>query len=131
MVIKIGKFGKFLKSFVYKDRLNAIKTNDNEVRNPDGSIGSELLDSFLQNEPCLVYKKAKDASRDDNLDVSSQEITVTVFCSSHCAIERGDILELSVLDDDGQVKEIIKGKAGHPAFFPDHLEIDLYQWKVT
>lgn len=99
--------------------------------NPDGSKSSELLDSFLQNEPCLVVETTKDSSQDDNKDVTRQQITVTVYCNSSLEISQGDILVLSVMDDNGNVRKTIKGYAAQPCFYADHLQIDLYDWKVS
>lgn len=129
MVIKYGMLGNLLANFMYKDKLTAIRGK--QTRNPDGSMGSEFLDSFLQDEPCLVQETVNDSSRDDNLDVARQELTVTIYCGTNCNILRGDVLKLSVMDDNNNVKKVIVGNAGQPSYFPDHLEIDLYDWRVS
>ena len=127
-MIKYGNLGGLLVGLMYKDRLNATKKTT--VINSDGSKDSKLLDSFLQNEPCLVCETTKDSSRNDNLDVAYQELTVSVYCSSELDIQQGDVLELSVMDDFGNVRKTIKGFAAQPTFFSDHLQIDLYDWSV-
>ena len=129
MVIRYGQLGKLLVGLMYKDKLTVDKM-ETEI-NPDGSKSSKLLDSFLQNEPCLVVETTKDSSRDDNKDVARQQLTVTVHCASNLDISKGDILTLSVMDDYGNVRKTIKGNAAQPCFYPDHLEIDLYDWKVS
>lgn len=129
MVIKYGQLGNLLVNLMYKDRFTLNKQE--KVLNPDGSKSSKLLDSFLQNEPCLVVETTKDSSRDGNKDVTRQQITVTVHCASNYDISKGDILILSVMDDNGKVIKTIKGSAGQPCFYPDHLQIDLYEWKVS
>lgn len=129
MVIKYGQLGNLLVNLMYKDRFTLNK-QATEL-NPDGSKSSKLLDSFLQNEPCLVVETTKDSSRDGNKDVTRQQTTVTVHCASNYDISKGDILILSIMDDNGNVRKTIKGSAGQPCFYPDHLEIDLYEWKVS
>lgn len=132
MVIKFGNLGnKLLVNLMYKDKLTRQRTESDNTRNPDGSNSSKLLHSFLQNEPCLVHETTEDYSKDDNLDVARQEVVVTVYCSNLLDIVRGDFLELSVLDDTEQVKKVIKGYAGQPTHYPDHLEINLYDWEVS
>ena len=127
-MIKYGSLGGLLVNLMYKDKLTASRKET--VRNSDGSKDSKLLDSFLQNEPCLVCETTKDSSRNDNLDVAHQELTVTVYCSSKLDIKQGDVLELSVMDDYSNVRKTIKGFAAQPTFFSDHLQIDLYDWSV-
>lgn len=129
MVIKYGQLGNLLVNLMYKDRFTLNKQET--VLNPDGSKSSKLLDSFLQNEPCLVVETTKDSSRDGNKDVTRQQTTVTVHCASDYDISKGDILILSIMDDNGNVRKTIKGSAGQPCFYPDHLQIDLYEWKVS
>lgn len=129
MVIKYGQLGNLLVNLMYKDRFTLNK-QATEL-NPDGSKSSKLLDSFLQNEPCLVVETTKDSSRDGNKDVTRQQTTVTVHCASNYDISKGDILILSIMDDNGNVRKTIKGSAGQPCFYPDHLQIDLYEWKVS
>lgn len=129
MVIKYGQLGNLLVNLMYKDRFTLNK-QETEL-NPDGSKSSKLLDSFLQNEPCLVVETTKDSSRDGNKDVTRQQTTVTVHCASNYDISKGDILILSIMDDNGNVRKTIKGSAGQPCFYPDHLQIDLYEWKVS
>ena len=132
MVIKFGNLGnKLLTNLMYKDRLTCHKKESSTTRNPDGSISSKLLHSFLQNEPCLVHETTEDYSKDGNLDVARQEVVVTVYCSNLLDIKRGDFLELSVLNDMQEVTKLIKGYAGQPTQYPDHLEINLYDWKVS
>lgn len=129
MVIKYGQLGNLLVNLMYKDRFTLNKQET--ALNPDGSKSSKLLDSFLQNEPCLVVETTKDSSRDGNKDVTRQQTTVTVHCASNYDISKGDILILSIMDDNGNVRKTIKGSAGQPCFYPHHLEIDLYEWKVS
>lgn len=129
MVIKYGQLSNLLINLMYKDRFTLNK-QETEL-NPDGSKSSKLLDSFLQNEPCLVVETTKDSSRDGNKDVARQQTTIKVHCASNYDISRGDILILSVLDDNGNVRKTIKGPVGQPCYYPDHLEIDLYEWKVS
>lgn len=131
MVIKFGNLGNLLSNLIYKDRLSCTKKESGNTRNPDGSNSSKLLHSFLQNEPCLVHETTEDYSKDGNLDVVRQEVVVTVYCSNLLNITRGDFLELSVLDDNEQVRKVIKGYAAQPVHYPDHLEINLYDWKVS
>lgn len=131
MVVKIGYLGNLLGSLLYKDRLTRTRVGKDDTRNPDGSMRAKVLDSFLLEEPCLVHETANDSSRDGNLDIAVQEVTITVFCSNSCDIVRGDVLKLSVMDDNGQVRKVITGKAAQPTYYPDHLEIDLYEWKVS
>ena len=130
MVIRYGKLSDLVASMMYKD-IMTVKRKGEAQRNPDGSMSSKLLDSFLQNEPCLVRKTTNDSSRDDNLDVARKEIVVRVYCHTKHQILKGDILELSVLDDEGLLMEKIEGHAGQPAWYPDHLEIEIYDWKVS
>lgn len=129
MVIKYGQLGNLLVNLMYKDRFTLNKQET--ALNPDGSKSSKLLDSFLQNEPCLVVETTKDSSKDGNKDVTRQQTTVTVHCASDYDISKGDILILSIMDDNSNVRKTIKGSAGQPCFYPDHLEIDLYEWKVS
>ena len=114
---------------MYKDKFTLNKQET--TINPDGSKSSRLLDSFLQNEPCLVVETTKDSSRDGNKDVARQQTTITVHCSNKYDISKGDILILSIMDDNGNVRKTIKGPAAQPCFYPDHLQIDLYEWKVS
>ena len=130
MVIRYGKLGNLVANLMYKDLMTVTRKGEQE-RNPDGSMSSKLLDSFLQNEPCLVRETTNDSSRDDNLDVARKEIVVKVYCHNKHQIHKGDILELSVLDDEGLLMKQIKGFAGQPCFYPDHQEIDLYDWTVS
>lgn len=130
MVIKYGFLGnKMLSKLMYKDRLTASREGESQ-RNSDGSVGSATLSSFLVDEPCLVHETTKDASKDGNLDVARQEVIVTVFVGN-CGIQRGDVLELSKINDDGTICKVITGLAGQPTYYPDHLEINLYEWKVS
>ena len=127
-MIKYGNLGGLLVNLMYKDKLTASRKETQ--RNSDGSMGSKVLDSFLHDEPCLVHETTKDSSRNGNLDVTHQELTVTVHCSSKLEIRQGDALKLSVMDDFGNIRKTIKGFAGQPSFYPDHMEIDLYDWSV-
>lgn len=129
MVIKYGHLASLLVCLMYKDRFTVNK-KETQI-NPDGSKSSKLLDSFLQNEPCLVVETTKDSSRDGNMDVARQQVTVKVHCASGYDISRGDILILSVLDDQGNIVKTIKGFAAQPCNYADHMEIDLYDWKVS
>lgn len=131
MVIKYGGLGALLASLMYKDTLEAFGEADKRRRNPDGSQSSALLNSFLKDEPCLVQETTQDSSRDGNMDVARQETVVTVFCRQDCGIKKGNVLILSITDDNGQVIKKIEGHAAEPTFFPDHLEINLYDWKVS
>ena len=129
MTIKYGALGNnLLARLMYKDRLTIMRSES--VINSDGSTGSDTLRSFLVDEPCLVHETTKDASKDGNLDVARQEIVVTVFCGN-CGIERGDVLKLSKINDDGTVCKVITGRAGQPAHYPDHIEVNVYEWKVS
>lgn len=128
-MIKYGNLSNLLVGLMYKDRFTLNKQET--VTNSDGSKSSKLLDSFLQNEPCLVVETTKDSSRDGNKDVARQQTTLKIHCASNYDISRGDILILSVMDDAGNVRKKFKGSAGQPCFYPDHLEIDLYDWKVS
>ena len=128
-MIRYAQLGTILASLMYKDRLTVNKQTTELT--PDGSKSSKLLDSFLQNEPCLVVETTKDSSRDDNKDVARQQVTITVYCASDYDISRGDILILSVMDEYGNVKKTLKGPAAQPCYYPDHLEIELYDWKVS
>ena len=129
MVIKYGKLGNILTALMYRDRMTVQRFKDGEV-NPDGSQSSDLLSSFLQDEPCLVHETKRDSPEGDDKDVARQEVRLMVFCSSKCDIHTGDILTLSILDDDGNVRKVIEGYAGQPTYYPDHLEIWMYDWKV-
>lgn len=131
MVIKYSGLCVLLASLMYKDRLEAFGEADKRGRNLDGSQGSALLNSFLKDEPCLVEETTQDSSRDGNMDVARQETVVRVFCRHDCGIKKGNVLILSIRDDNGQVVKKIEGHAAQPTFFPDHLEIDLYDWKVS
>lgn len=128
-MIMYGQLGNLLASLMYKDKMTVHKTES--VKNPDGSKSSKFLDSFLLDEPCLVVETTKDSSKDDNRDVTRQQITVTAYCKSNLNISQGDILVLSVMDDSGNVRKTIKGTAAQPCFYPDHLQIELYDWKVS
>lgn len=129
MVIKYGALGgKLLTTLMYKDRFTSYR-GKTEI-NSDGSKDSSTLSSFLVDEPCLVHETTKDASKDDNSDVARQEIIVTIFCNN-CDIQRGDILELSKFNDERHLCKKLVGKAGQPTYFPDHLEVNLYEWKVS
>ena len=131
MVIKYGFLGnKMLAKLMYKDRLTIYRGEGEPERNSDGSMGSPTLRSFLVDEPCLVHETTKDASKDGNLDVARQEVVVTIFCCD-CGIVRGDVLELSKINDAGNVTKVITGRAGQPAYYPDHIEVNLYEWKVS
>lgn len=130
MVIKYGQLGNLLSNLMYKDKMSATRKGSG-TRNSDGSNNSDVLDSFLLNQPCLVQETTRDSSKDDNMDVAFQETVVTVFCHNSCPITKGDILTLSIMDDDEQVVKTIEGFAGFPTKYPDHLEINLYEWKVS
>jgi len=129
MVIRYGQLGNVLMGLMYKDRLTSYRSST--TINSDGSKGSKFFGSFLLNEPCLVHETSKDSSKDGNMDVSREETTVTIHCSPDCDIVKGDILVLSIMNDVDTVVKTIKGFASQPCPYPDHLEIDLYDWEVS
>lgn len=129
MVIRFGALSFILNSLMYKDLLTA-QRGEGE-KNSDGSEGSGVLNSFLENEPCLVHETSSDSSKDDNRDVAYQQTSVVIFCSINTCILKGDFLILSVRDENGKVVKTIKGYAGSPNYHQDHLEIKLYEWSVT
>ena len=127
-MINFSGLAFLLTGLMYKDRMKTKRQTT--VKNPDGSKGSPVLDSFLADEPCLVHERTSDSSKDDSKDVAPREISVIVFCPPHLDIVKGDFLELSVLDAVGNLKKVIKGFAGSPNFHQDHLEIKLSEWSV-
>ncbi len=129
MVVKYGKLGNLLTSLVYKDRMK-IERWKTEI-NPDGSEGSQVLDSFLIDEPCLVNETTKDSPKDDNLDVIQQKTLISVYCSPTCGVSVGDVLTLSVLDDNKNVQKEIVAVCNSPTYYPDHMELRLLDWKVS
>jgi len=129
MVIKYGKIGNILSTIAFKDRMDVIRKQ--EIVNPDGSLGSQVLDSFLVNEPCLVNETTKDSPKDRTLDVTRQQTLLSVYCSPRSGIRMGDVLSISVLDDDGSVLKKIEAVCNNPTFYPDHMEIRLMDWKVS
>lgn len=129
MVVRFNTLSYILSGLLYKDRLTA-QRGEGE-KNSDGSEGSGVLNSFLENEPCLVHETSSDSSKDGNKDVAYKEISVVVFCSANTGIKKGDFLILSVTNIDGEVVKTIKGFAGSPTYYQDHIEIKLHEWSVT
>lgn len=129
MVIKHGRLGNILTALMYKDRLTVHR--EQEGLNPDGSQSSDILNSFLQNEPCLVHETKKDSPEGKDKDVAKQEVRLIVFCSNKAKILTGDILTLTILDDYGGVQKVIEGYAGQPCYYADHQEIIMFDWKVA
>ena len=127
-MINFSGLAALLTGLMYKDKLTTRRKTT--VINPDGSKGSAVLNSFLEDEPCLVHERTSDSSKDDSKDVAPSEISVIVFCPPHLDITKGDFLELSVFGENGKLKKIIKGFAGYPNYHQDHLEISVYEWKV-
>lgn len=126
--MKYGYLGNLLSSIMFKDKFTAMRCSTGI--NPDGSISSKVLDSFLVDEPCLVYPLTKDSSRDKNKDVAEEKQSFTLFYGNHCGIKKGDVLILTILDDFGNEQKVIEGFAGAPCPYPDHTEVDVYNWKV-
>lgn len=129
MVIKYGHLGAIVAALMFKDRMKVERWSDGT--NPDGSKGSQVLSSFLENEPCLVNETTKDSPKDDNKDVSKQQTLLSVYCSHKCGVKTGDVLTLSVMDDDGNVMKTIEVASARPTYYPDHMEIHCYEWKVS
>ena len=129
MVIKYGHLGAIVAALMFKDRMKVERWVDGI--NPDGSKGSQVLSSFLDNEPCLVNETTKDSPKDDNMDVSRQQTLLSVYCSSKCGVINGDVLTLSIMDDDGNVVKTIEVTSARPTYYPDHMEIHCHEWKVS
>lgn len=129
MVIQYGKLGAILVALMYKDRMKVERWKD--TTNPDGSKGTEVLDSFLVDVPCLVNETRKDSPKDDNLDVSRQDILLSVYCPTDSGVTVGDVLTLSIMGDDGKVLNVIETVATAPSYYPDHMEIRCFEWKVS
>lgn len=129
MVIKYGKLGNILTALVFKDRMTIERWEDKI--NPDGSHGSQVLNSFLVDEPCLVNETTKDSPKDFTPDVTRQQTLISVYCPPHCGVKIGDILKLKVLDDNGNILKEIVGHTNNPTLYPDHMEIRLMDWKVS
>jgi hypothetical protein len=129
MVIRYGHLGAILTTLVYKDRMTAERWV--EELNPDGSVGSKVLDSFLIDEPCLVNETTKDSPKGFTYDVPLQNTLMSVYCSPDCGVKAGDILTILVMGDDGNIQKTIEAEATRPCFMPDHAEIRLYEVKVN
>ena len=128
MVIRFGALSKVLSSLMYKDRLSSRRKI--KEKQEDGSTGSLFLDSFLNDEPCLVHQTSGDYSQNIRKDVARKEMTVRIFCSNELDIIKGDELILSIMSEDNKVAKKVTGFAAEPTYFNDHLEIDLYDWSV-
>lgn len=128
MVIRFGALSKVLSSLMYKDRLSSRRKI--KEKQEDGSTGSLFLDSFLNDEPCLVHQTSGDYSQNSRKDVARKEMTVRIFCSNKLDIIKGDELILSIMSEDNKVAKKVTGFAAEPTYFNDHLEIDLYDWSV-
>lgn len=128
MVIRFGALSKVLSSLMYKDRLSSRRKI--KEKQEDGSTGSLFLDSFLNDEPCLVHQTSGDYSQNSRKDVARKEMTVRIFCSNELDIIKGDELILSIMSEDNKVAKKVTGFAAEPTYFNDHLEIDLYDWSV-
>lgn len=128
MVIRFGALSKVLSSLMYKDRLSSRRKI--KEKQEDGSTGSLFLDSFLNDEPCLVHQTSGDYSQNSRKDVARKEMTVRIFCSNELDIIKGDELILSIMSEDNKVTKKVTGFAAEPTYFNDHLEIDLYDWSV-
>ena len=128
MVIHFGALSKVLSSLMYKDRLSSRRKI--KEKQEDGSTGSLFLDSFLNDEPCLVHQTSGDYSQNSRKDVARKEMTVRIFCSNELDIIKGDELILSIMSEDNKVAKKVTGFAAEPTYFNDHLEIDLYDWSV-
>lgn len=128
MVIRISSLSNILSALMYKDKLSS--TRKVTQKQEDGSKGSLFLDSFLNDEPCLVHQTSGDYSQNSRKDVARKESNVRIFCSNKLDIIKGDYLILSIMSDDNTVEKTIKGFAAQPNYFADHLEIDLHDWSV-
>ena len=119
--MKLSSFENTL-SVLYLDRFDIHRYD--ESLNEDGTVSNlPSADPTLSDIPCKISYSNSDLAESSREDTNPIEQSIKLFCRPDVQVNKGDMLMVRRMSENGQVVQTFSGTANAPNKFLTHQEI--------